>query len=324
MLPTKRIGAGFKAWSQRYGINFRTRTTVQKASWDGAEKIWTITTTSPDGQSTLKCKNLVLAIGPGHATPVIPDWATEDKVKASGFKGTIVHSFDGYHSAKAWAGQRGIVIGTANTGHDVAEDFANANMETTIVQRNPTFIFPAEWLHRAEDVHYNTEMDTADADRESFTYPNKIMRSIINRAVWAGIKASPERFDALERAGFKVDRYGDIYNNLYVRFGGHYVDIGCSARIAKGEIKVKTEPVKGLTEDGLLFEDGKEVGADLIVLCTGFDHDFRNDATRIVGEDVADMMDDFWGLDAEGEVRGHAKPAGRKYEASSLRIILPC
>ena len=118
------------------------------------------------------------------------------------------------------------MIGTANTGHDVAEDLANAGMATTIVQRNPTFVFPAEWLHRAEDVHYRAEIPIDVADRESFTYPNKIMRQIINRGVWAGIKGSPERFDALEKAGFKVDRFGDIYNHLYVRFGGHYVDIG--------------------------------------------------------------------------------------------------
>ena len=48
------------------------------------------------------------------------------------------------------------------------------------------------------------------------------MREIVNEGVWTGIKHNPERFDALEQAGFKVNRYGDIYDNLYVRFGGHY------------------------------------------------------------------------------------------------------
>lgn len=150
------------------------------------------------------------------------------------------------------------------------------------------------------------------ADREEYTYPNKILRTIVNQAVHTGIENNPKRFDDLEAAGFKLDRFGDIYNNLYVRFGGHYVDIGASARIAKGEIKMKTAAVERLTENGLLFEDGTEVGADLIVLCTGFDHDFRNDAARIVGPDIADQIDDFYGLDREGEIRGHARPAGRK------------
>ena len=139
------------------------------------------------------------------------------------------------------------------------------------------------------------------------------MREIINGHVWAGIAASSARFDPLEAAGFKLDRFGDIYNNLYVRFGGHYVDIGCSARIAKGEIKMKTQAVENLTAEGVKFEDGSLVEADLIVLCTGFDKVFRNDAARILGTEVAEQMDDFWGTDGEGELRALAKPAGREY-----------
>jgi thioredoxin reductase len=312
MVPTKRIGDGHQAWSERYGVHARTNTAVESAHWDESSKLWTVKTSSPDGDSILQGRNLVLAIGPGHGTPVYPPWASADKAKESGFRGSILHAFDGYHSAHAWAGKKGIVIGTANTAHDVAEDMANANMTTTMVQRNPTFIFPAEWLHAAEDVHYNDKMLSCEADRESFTYPNKVMREIINRAVWGLIKANPDRFDALEAAGFKLDRWGDIYNNLYVRFGGHYVDIGCSARIAKGEIKVKTETAVDLVENGLKFEDGSVVEADLIVLCTGFDKDFRNDAARILGPDIADQMDDFWGTDSEGELRALAKPAGCK------------
>ena len=313
MLPAKRIGDGHKAWSERYGLNARTSTSVESATWDENSRRWTIKTSGPDEELTIRTPNLVLAIGPGHGTPIYPSWATSDKVSASGFKGTVVHGLGGYKSAHNWSGKNGIVIGTANTAHDVAEDMANAGMHTTMVQRSPTFIFPAEWLHAAEDVHYNSEMMTCEADRQTFTYPNKIMREIINRNVWAGIEASPKRFDDLEAAGFKVERYGDIYNNLYVRFGGHYVDIGCSARIAKGEIKMKTQLVEGLTEDGLKFEDGSLVEADLIVLCTGFDKVFRNDAARILGHEVADQMDDFWGTDKEGEIRGFAKPSGRKF-----------
>ncbi|CAJ2506248.1 Uu.00g003780.m01.CDS01 [Anthostomella pinea] len=312
MLPAKRIGAGHKAWVEKHGINVRTSTSVDSATWDEATSTWTVVASSPDGQHTMTAKNLVLAIGPGHLTPSRPDWAVPDKVAASGFKGTVLHGSE-YKSSLAWSGQRGVVVGTANTGHDVAEDMANAGMQTTMVQRGATFVFPAEWLHSSEDVMYNATIDPTQADREAFTYANKIMREIINRGVWKGIAGSPERFDDLEKAGFKVERYGDIYNNLYVRFGGHYVDIGASARIAKGEIKVKAQSVKALTKDGLLFDDGSEVPADLLVLATGFDHDFRNDAANVVGVDVANQMDDFWGVDREGEIIGHAKLAGLEY-----------
>ncbi|KAK0261059.1 hypothetical protein B0A54_11760 [Friedmanniomyces endolithicus] len=322
MLPAKRIGAGHRAWAEKFGINVQTGTAVESASWDESQTRWTVTVSSTAGKQTLTARNLVLSIGVGHLTPVLPDWATPSQVSASNFHGTVLHGSQ-YKSCAAFAGKPGLVVGTANTAHDVAEDMANADMSPTMIQRGSTFVFPAEWLHRAEDVHYHPAMDPADADRESFTYPNKIMREIINRAVWTGIKRNPDRFDALERAGFKVDRYGDIYDNLYVRFGGHYVDIGASARIAGGEIKVNTQSVRGLTETGVVFEDGSKLAADLIVLCTGFDHDFRHDAAEIVGQDVANQMDDFWCVDAEGEVRGHAKFAGHPnlyYHGGDIRM----
>lgn len=323
MLPTKRIGAGHQAWAAKYKINVRTETTVYCARWDKTTRHWIVDAQLRHGGAhRVVAKNLVLAIGTGHATPVYPPWATADQVRSSGFKGEVVHAFAGYSNAHSWKGKRGIVIGTANTAHDVAEDLANAGMQTTMVQRNPTFVFPAEWLHAAEDRYYNTEMDTDVADRMDFTYPNKIQREVINKHVWAGVRANPERFDALEKSGFKLDRFGDTYNNLYVRLGGHYVDIGASARIAKGEIQIKTVAVKGLAEDGLMFEDGSEVGADLIVLCTGFDHVFRNDAKRIIGEEAAEMMDDYWGTDREGELRAHAKPAGRELYMSRCLVAI--
>ena len=313
MMPTRRIAAGFKSWAEKHGLNIRTNTVVESAHWDETEKQWLVTSSSLEGPISMKAKNLVLAIGTGQATPMSPSWATAEKTTISQFKGTVLHAFAGYHSAEPWAGKRGVVIGTANTGHDVAEDMANVGMDTTIVQRHPTFVFPAEWLQQAQDMHFNTETNPAEGDRESFTYPMKIMREINNRTIWPRIEAHHERFDALERAGFMLDRFGDLYDYLYVRMGGHYVDTGASERIAKGEIKVKTASVKGLTEEGLIFEDGTEVGADLIVLCTGFNHEFRHDAARIVGQEAANQMDDFWGVDAEGEVRGNAKPAGREF-----------
>src|SRR6201999_1735003 len=102
---------------------------------------------------------------------------------------------------------------------------------------------------------------------------------------------------------FKVDRYGDLYSYLLERFGGHYVDVGCSARIANGEIRVQSAAIRGLSRTGLVFEDGREISADLIVLATGYNHDFRIEAARLIGPQTAAGMDEFGGLDEEGEMR---------------------
>ncbi|PNS16688.1 hypothetical protein CAC42_4652 [Sphaceloma murrayae] len=304
MLTTKMIGSGFERWVKRFDIDVRLRTRVQTATWNDQARRWTVITDGPDGQQSMYARNLVLACGAYANAPVSPVWPNREL-----FKGTAMHSID-YKSAKPWAGKRGVVIGTANTGHDVADDMFQAGFESvTMVQRGRTFVFPAEWLHAAQDRTYNMDMSAADADRLGVTYPNKIMREMTNWHVFKSIDESPDRFDALERAGFKLDRKGDIYDNLYNRFGGHYVDIGTSARISNGEIKMVGEAVKEWTANGLRFEDGTEIEADLVVLCTGFEHDFRKVARGIIG-DAADEMDDCFGIDGEGEVRGAFKFAG--------------
>ena len=47
-------------------------------------------------------------------------------------------------------------------------------------------------------------------------------------------RQEPERYDGLEKAGFKLERDGEIMHNLFERYGGHYMDVGASAKIAKG------------------------------------------------------------------------------------------
>jgi hypothetical protein len=46
----------------------------------------------------------------------------------------------------------------------------------------------------------------------------------------------PERFDSLERAGFLLQRKGDMIYQIFERFGGHYMDVGTSAKISSGQV----------------------------------------------------------------------------------------
>jgi hypothetical protein len=47
-------------------------------------------------------------------------------------------------------------------------------------------------------------------------------------------RQEPDRFDALEKAGFRVERYGSIQHCILQRQGGHYMDIGACEKVAKG------------------------------------------------------------------------------------------
>jgi hypothetical protein len=152
-LPAKRIGAGYLSWAMQFGINVQAGTAVNSADYDEMNEIWTIEATCAEGDLSLRAKNLILAIGPNASVPSLPKWASTENVKTSGFTGDLIHA-SAWKSAKPWEGRRGIVVGVANTGHDVAEDMANAGIETTMIQRGSTWVFPVEWLHGVLDRDY--------------------------------------------------------------------------------------------------------------------------------------------------------------------------
>lgn len=61
------------------------------------------------------------------------------------------------------------------------------------------------------------------------------------------------------------------------------------------------------TPTGLKFANDSTLDADVIVFCTGFEHDVRKEATKLVGQEIGDRLEDYWELDDEGELRGAYK-----------------
>ena len=72
------------------------------------------------------------------------------------------------------------------------------------------------------------------ADRSSFSNPIAVTRLLSRLHLHRMAEEDIERFQALARAGFKVETFGDIARAQYERLGGHYMDVGCSAKIAEG------------------------------------------------------------------------------------------
>jgi NAD(P)H-nitrite reductase large subunit len=66
----------------------------------------------------------------------------------------------------------------------------------------------------------------------------------------------------------------------------------------QSQIKVKSDslPVRYIP-DGLEFEDGSKLKADVIVFATGCRANMKYMVEDIFGADVAEQMGDFWTLD---------------------------
>ena len=94
------------------------------------------------------------------------------------------------------------------------------------------------------------------------------------------------------------------------RAGGFYLDIGTSSLIASGKIKIKSgQAITSLSANSVVFADGKEVQADEVIFCTGYENS-RMRMRRVFGDSVADAIEPVWGFDEQGEIRGAWKRSG--------------
>jgi len=150
----------------------------------------------------------------------------------------VLHSEE-YKSPKGFEGKHGVIVGTANTAHDVAEDMLEYNLaSTTMVQRSETYVLPVEWYVKMQERTYNATFPTALADQLGTTHPNAVLRLIIMSAMHAFARQNPERFERLEKASFRVNVFGDPAYHILERLGGHYMDVGCSKKIADGLVRI--------------------------------------------------------------------------------------
>ena len=92
--------------------------------------------------------------------------------------------------------------------------------------------------------------------------------------------------------------------------GGYYIGVGAEEMIADGKIKIKQGvEIERLTEKGILFKDGQEREADIIVLATGYSSQ-RTTIAKIIGDEVAKNVGGLWGQDSQGEIPGVWRNSG--------------
>ncbi|KEF63431.1 uncharacterized protein A1O9_01409 [Exophiala aquamarina CBS 119918] len=300
------VAAGHIDYVKRYGINIWQSTEMVSSSWSADRREWTCGAIQEGEEVTLTTLHLVFATGAGSYTPYMPIHPNREA-----YQGEVLHSAT-YTNPSKWKGKRGVIIGTANTAHDIADDMLREGLSSvTMVQRNRTWVLPVEHYMAVTVPSYNDKIPTEVADRRSFSMPLAILRQIAMCSLHGMAQRDSERYDALEKAGFWVERYGDIAHIMYERMGGHYMDVGTSEKIVKGLIKIKNGATPTTyTKEGLAFSDGTEVSADLIVFATGFNGNLRETVGKIVGPEIEDQLEDFWQLDSEGEIRGAFKDTG--------------
>ncbi|KAH7409722.1 flavin-containing monooxygenase [Cadophora sp. MPI-SDFR-AT-0126] len=296
------LARGFTEYVNEYGLDVRLSTAVESASWDEHAKIWTVKANQNGTNFTLKGRHIIFAIG-SDQKPYMPNYPNRET-----FKGTVIHSVD-YKSPREWKSLRAVVVGTANTAHDVAEDMVEEELPSvTMVQRSPTIVVPFDFFKVAHNQNYNSESNYHESDQTEWGLPSTFYEALPRFAFRSFSTRNPEQFDALERVGFKTKRAPNLMKEIRERGGGHYLDVGCSKMIVEGLIKIKGGEIESYTSTGLMFTDGSALDADVIVFCTGFKNNVRLGVEEIVGPKIGALLEDLPGRDEEGETPGFFAP----------------
>src|SRR3954451_18119948 len=132
-IPKDKLANWFEAYVDAMELNYWTSTEFAGGSYDEAAQRWSVTLRQPGGIRTLHPKHVVLATGVS-GIPTLPELPG-----LTDFAGAVLHS-SRYDDGENWKGKRAIVIGTGNSGHDIAQDLFSSGAAVTLVQRSPTLI----------------------------------------------------------------------------------------------------------------------------------------------------------------------------------------
>src|SRR5450432_4451848 len=198
-------------------LNFWTGTEFWGGSYDEQQQRWTVTLRRADGaERIMHPRHVVLATGVS-GIPNLPDMPG-----LKNFAGTVMHSSQ-YSDGEDWKGKRALVIGTGNSGHDIAQDLYSGGTDVTLVQRSPTLIVSIEPSAQLVYAPYN-EGTLDDNDLIATSMPLLVARKSHAMVTEHAKRLDKGLLDGLARAGFKLDFGEDDtgWQFKYLTRGGVY------------------------------------------------------------------------------------------------------
>ncbi|KAG2133312.1 FAD/NAD(P)-binding domain-containing protein [Suillus clintonianus] len=282
--------------------------------YDSSSARWTVEIQRGDQKVILHPKHLVLATGGG--TPHIPTWNGMDE-----FQGTLYHS-DFHQDAEQFRGKRVVVVGAGNASGDICQDFvAHGAAEVTMIQRSATCVVS---ITTAEQTYFKVPFPESNPIEELDFRMNSMPRAFLLQLNKSGGTQHVKMFDeelheGLRKAGFNLTwelepGSGEVGLDGFVltRLGaGIMIDIGCGKLIVEGKIKIKQgQDISHFNKDGVVFNDGSKLSADVIVLATG-NESVSKAARAFLGDKITEQLSSkMWGLDSEGELYQTYRPSG--------------
>lgn len=298
-IPKDKLANWFEAYVEAMELNFWTGTELTGGHYDEAEGHWIVTLRRDGVERTMRPRHIVMATGVS-GIPNIPEIPTIEN-----FEGPVLHS-SRYQDGEDWTGKRAIIIGTGNSGHDIAQDLTSSGAHVTLVQRSPTLVVNIEPSAQLPYKIYGEGLATEECDLIATSMPTPLMRKAHQAYTSEAKLLDKPLLDRLEARGFRLD-FGDDETGWQFKYltrgGGYYFNVGCADMIADGKVDlVQYADIDGFTKSGAVLRDGSHVDADLIVLSTGYQRQEILIA-KLFGQGVADRVGQIWGFGDGEELR---------------------
>ncbi|KIH86433.1 FAD dependent oxidoreductase [Sporothrix brasiliensis 5110] len=324
--PKDKLADFFEAYVALLELNVWTRAEIKSLEYDAAAKRYNVTvervvpTTGAKETRSFHPQHIVQATG-HSGKKNMPDVPGIDS-----FQGELLcHSseFPGAQpppeNTAPNAVRRAVVVGSCNSGHDIAQDLYENGYDVTIVQRSSTCVVSSKaivdiGLGALYSEAVQAKLPVDDADLLLWSVPTNLSKAVQVQATQLEIEHDTTLLEGLQKAGFALDRGTDgagLFFKYFQRGGGYYIDVGASQLIIDGKIKVKSgHGIQQVTPTGLDLADGTHLPADIVVFATGYQN-MRTQTRVLFGDRLAAATRDVWGFDKEGEFRTMWRGSGQ-------------
>ncbi|OQD81312.1 hypothetical protein PENANT_c028G07789 [Penicillium antarcticum] len=306
--PKDKLADFFESYVKLLELNVWTQTEIMETKWEEDTKRWKVmlyrsTDDERVERHVLYPRHIVQATGHSGKKKV-PIFKGMD-----GFKGDrICHSSEFTGAKPDSKGKKAVVVGSCNSGHDIAQDYYEKGYDVTMVQRSSTCVITSDSIVNIglKGLYEEGGPPTEDADLYLYSIPPPLLKAQQIKVTKMMNQNDAKTLEGLEKVGFKVDM-GPMDAGLIMKYfqrgGGYYIDVGGSQLIIDGKVKVKQgQEISEIRPKGIAFADGSTLDADEIILATGYQN-MRSNTRLIFGDEVADRVGDVWGLNQEGEFR---------------------
>ncbi|KAG2697273.1 hypothetical protein I3843_07G098100 [Carya illinoinensis] len=237
----------------RFKINPLYQRNVVSAEYDDISKRWRVKATninikasscSGDDDRVEEYTARFLVVATGEAT----DPYTPDQIEGlDKFTGEVLHSTQ-FKSGKDFQNKNVLVVGSGNSGLEIAVDLVNHGAKTSIVVRSPVHFLSREMVFLALVLLKHFEVGLVDS-----------MMVMLSKLVYGD----------LSKYGIRRPEEGPFYMKAKC---GKYpaIDVGAYKKIKSGEIQVLTAEIASTSGNNIQFKNGSSHTFDTIVFCTGF------------------------------------------------------